>query len=161
MSQKRTILFAIIGFGISMLLMGIYLAVEPFAPSSANQQSFSNSSPKINRTVTVPSKVMWYDTGIDIPGGATVGIDYKSGRWTNAKGGNYVDGQGIQFNRRDLILPSYNLASLVGKVGGYTFFVGNSYNGNPGSGRLYLSLNDVSGTYNDNDGQLEVSVSIK
>jgi len=162
MSEKRIFLFVMLGFGISMALLGIYLAIEPVATTEARQQVATNlqSTPTGGRSITVPSRTMWYDTGIDVPANASVRIDYKSGRWTYERNGAYVDGQGVQFNRRELIVSGSNLSSLVGKVGNSTFTVGNSYNGRPGSGRLYLSINDVPGTYNDNDGQLEVYVSV-
>lgn len=115
--------------------------------------------------VTVPSTQMWYDTGIDVPAGTPVRIEYRSGQWTNVEGSNYVDGRGKGgFERRgDLIVPSSDLAALVGKVGNNTFPIGNSYFGSPGRGRLYLSMNDTtdhSRTYADNRGALTVLVEL-
>ncbi len=137
------------------------VASTPNAPSSTPVPQ-----PTVFREeVTVPSTQKWYDTEIDVPAGAPVRIEYRSGQWTNIEGSNYVDGRGKGgFERRgDLIVPSSDLAALVGKVGENTFHIGNSYSGSPGRGRLYLSMNDTtdhSRTYADNRGALTVMIEI-
>ena len=122
-------------------------------------------APTVFRTeITVPSTEMWYDTGISVSAGSSVRVEYLSGQWTNVVGSNMVDGQGKQFDRRDLlIVPTSFLSALVGKVGNNSFHIGNAYFGKPGSGKLFLSMNDTNdhpGTYADNGGFLRVLVEI-
>jgi hypothetical protein len=52
------------------------------------------------------------------------------------------------------------LGSLVGKTVEDPFFVGNSYEGSPATGRLYLSVNDRPDSYADNNGSIRVVVTI-
>jgi len=59
-----------------------------------------------------------------------------------------------------LIVPSADLSSLVGKTNKGTFFVGNFYDEYAGSGRLYLSINDISGEFNDNSGSITILLNI-
>jgi curved DNA-binding protein CbpA len=143
-------------------------AVENVANRSKVTSNTVNSPVRsvTSRTVTVPSTDMWFDTGIEIPSGSSVQIDYRGGQWTNLVGTNSVDGQGKQFDRRDLLLvPSSHLCALVAKVGNNKFHVGNSYGGTPGKGRLFLAMNDTIDrpreNYADNGGVLTVLVEIR
>jgi hypothetical protein len=180
MNQTKLLLIGIMGIGVLILCVGLYIAFKPnevpvvqtspvnSVPTPINSTIAPAKTPqstpiKITRDLTVPSGVMWYDTGIDVPSDSTLKINYKGGQWTNVVGSNFVDGQGKggYAQRNLLIVPSSQLSALVAKVGEYKFHVGNSYSGKPGSGRLYLSLNDIPKTYNDNDGELDVSVEVK
>lgn len=112
---------------------------------------------QIRKRIEVQANKMWVDTGIDTTG-RVVRIEYESGRWSN--GGNmplYADGRGGG-SWRGLLVPNAPFRSLVGKTSSGTFYVGNLREGNFGPGRLYLSINDVPGTYNDNLGSLIVVV---
>jgi hypothetical protein len=115
------------------------------------------------KTIKVPSTVMWFDTGIDIPDNKEIKIEYKAGHWRNSATSGYNAGEGRSpFDRQNLLIVSTApLSSLVGKVGEKTFFVNNSFQGNVGSGKLYLSINDIPDTYNDNEGTLTVTVEVK
>ena len=55
-------------------------------------------------------------------------------------------------------LSTANLAALIGKVGDAIFLVGSAYNNktSPGTGRLYLQIND--NPLADNSGALNVKV---
>ena len=55
-----------------------------------------------------------------------------------------------------LLVPNANLSALVGKTDKEAFFVGNYYEGKMGTGRLYLSINDKPGYFDDNVGSLVV-----
>jgi hypothetical protein len=172
--NKNIISFTAIFLGLIFFGVGIYLAVKPEKDDlqTNNNKSVNmtltsaTSTPvdkSINKTVTVPSSVVWYDTGIDIANGSKVEISYRGGHWTNMAGTNRVDGRGkTGFDgRKLLIVPSSQLAALVAKVGSNSFHVGNSYSGKPGSGRLYLSQNDIPKTFDDNEGELDVLVEIR
>ena len=176
MNQIKLLLIGVLGIGVLLLFVGIYLtfnqnqpsiavntAVTPVTSPATPVNTVQSTPTKITRDITVPSGTMWFDTGIDVSSDSTVRINYKGGQWTNVVGSNFVDGQGKGgFDRRNLlIVPSSQLCALVAKVGDYKFHVGNSYNGKPGRGRLYLSLNDIPKTYNDNDGDLDVSVEVR
>jgi hypothetical protein len=133
--------------------------------AAVNVKASTPQPTTLRQEVTVPSTQMWYDTGIDVPAGAPLRVEYRSGQWTNQVGSNMVDGQGKGgFERRDLlIVPSSQLSALVGKVGSNSFHIGNLYSGTPGSGRLYLSMNDTYDNprnYDDNGGSLRVMVEV-
>lgn len=179
--KRRLYLFAALSVGSVAVLLMVIIAALFFTfrstetagaiNSVANRVNSPNASvngpppASTSKTLSIPSTKMWYDTGIDVPNGRTVRIEYRSGQWTNVVGTNRVDGQGKQFDRRDLlIVPSSYLCALVGKVGNNRFHVGNSYVGKLGKGRLYLSMNDTNdqpGTYEDNGGALTVMVEVR
>jgi hypothetical protein len=109
----------------------------------------------------VPANVEWFDTGIDITG--KVHIEYESGEWRNHPNSGTNDGRGRwPFDGKSkLIIPSGELSQLIGKVNSRLFIVGNSYQGSPGVGRLYLSINDLPGHFNDNSGSLRVVITLE
>ena len=136
-------------------------------PVTSTQESSDNRQVKfseparvsLKKDITVPANQMWFDTGMDVTG-KTVRIEYKSGQWLNIKGSNWCDGEG-KGPWTGMVVPDAPLASLVGKTDKGTFYVGNYIEGKMGSGRLYLSMNDKPGTYDDgsNSGSLNVTVS--
>ena len=112
-------------------------------------------------TVIVAANVEWFDTGIDVQaGGAVFALSINAtGNWTNVAGGQLVDGAGYGSLLPNAIAPTLSFASLIGRVNGTIFGIGRSFSqGSPASGRLFLSMNDVPGTYDDNAGQLTVVV---
>ncbi len=145
--------------GLLCLGYGFYLLFQTEGLTSTN----SISKPLIHKRITVPSTVMWYDTGIDIPLGRQYEIVYYSGKWTNLKGTDATDGLGkYSDNRKSLIVPGGYLSQLAGKVGKDIFIVGNNRVAEaPEAGRLYLSMNDVPKTFHDNEGALDVLVEVK
>ena len=171
MNQIRLLLIGLILIGVLLLGIGLYLAFRPHQPvivqtNSTNTTAvpISQQTPfKISKNITVPSNVVWYDTGIEVAENAVININYKDGHWRNSPTSGFNAGEGRKpFDRQNLLLvPSAPLSSLVGKVGNNTFFVGNSYSGSPGKGTLYLAINDLPKTYNDNEGELDVLVEEK
>jgi hypothetical protein len=109
------------------------------------------------KQVTVPANVQWFDTGLDVNG--TVRIDYLFGRWsaTNDQGNVWSDGD-LGQAWSGLLVPSGGLRAMVGMVNNLPFVVGKVYYGRPGNGRLFLSMNDVVGKYDDNMGAISVLV---
>lgn len=138
--------------------IGIYSVVH----KSNSQPTIQIDNTQTNKIrVRVPADQMWYDTGIDVTG-KFIQIQYESGMWRNAPGAPLCDGEGkVGYeDTKKLILPSGNLSALIGKVGNKIFFVGNFYDGKPGDGELYLSLNDKEGYFYDNSGALYMNISM-
>jgi Tfp pilus assembly protein PilF len=109
------------------------------------------------KEVSVPAEVFWFDTGITLAKGARLTID-ASGQWSNV-GSNFVTPDGTGGTYPGTALSSANLASLIGKIGDVKFAVGSHYSGSsPASGKLFLTMNDVPGTYTDNSGALDVRI---
>jgi len=109
----------------------------------------------------IPAGQMWVDTGVDVSG-KKVRIKYEGGVWKNYPTSSPCDGAGkAPFDEQEkLIVPSGNLAALVGKTDRGSFVVGNYKEGILGTGRLYLSINDKPGTFEDNSGSLFVTVEV-
>jgi tetratricopeptide (TPR) repeat protein len=112
------------------------------------------------KAVSVPSQVMWFDTGITLAQGAKLDIR-ASGQWSD--GGQpirYWGPNGTGSPWAGTIVPSANLDALVGKIGDVTFVVGESFSDNsPASGKLYLSINDIPNSFTNNQGAMNVEVS--
>jgi hypothetical protein len=51
------------------------------------------------------------------------------------------------------------LGALAGRTNGEPF-VGNTYEGRPGEGHLYLSINDKPDSFDDNAGSIRIAVSV-
>jgi hypothetical protein len=167
--KYRLIFVGLILIGCLLLGVGVYLAVAPKVPlKTPDQDSYTEPSKPhytgFTQTMTVPATAQWFDTGYEVKSGQHLRIEYKSGTWTNKTGSNLVDGRGKSGyeKKSQLLVPSSELAALVAKVGNRSFHVGNFYEGTSGGdGHLYLSLNDLPNTYYDNEGQLQVEVSIR
>jgi hypothetical protein len=102
---------------------------------------------------------MWVDTGITLASGDGL-VMRASGQWANTSPHVPYDANGLSNTWPGTVLESANIGSLIGRVGGVTFPVGAYYsNSSPASGRLYLSMNDVPGTYADNWGRVSVTIS--
>jgi hypothetical protein len=133
----------------------------------------------------VPATSPWYDTGINLLGGWQLSItatglatydafEIGGPLATNANGGD-VSGQNF-FS--DAVLPSAEIHSLIGKIGGTTSvgsgtpvpgglagygagFVGESYSEQiTTSGRLFLGYNDEVPDFYDNSGGVSVTVTV-
>ena len=79
------------------------------------------------------------------------------GRWSNVGQPSYGPAGGGSWD--GVILPSAALGALIGQAGGSTFAIGAGPEFiSPASGPLYLSINDVPGTFDDNQGWVEVYI---
>jgi uncharacterized membrane protein len=110
--------------------------------------------------ISVSARSPWVDTGIDLVAGQQLSIQ-ANGTWTNGGDNPQLVGpEGFEnFTLDSAEMPSKNFASLIGKVGNRRFFIGDGGTGeSPGSGRLYLQINDIPGTLNDNSGTINVDV---
>ncbi len=114
--------------------------------------------------VNVPANVEWFDTGISVNRGQAlnmrasgfVTLNYYHPIWNSPDGRH-----DLSDNTRE-ICPSAAFMALVGKIGsrGTPFPVGSSYSaGASTTGRLYLAVNDLTGTFGDNLGSFNVMVS--
>ena len=120
----------------------------------------SGTAAGASTAVSVSAQQPWVDTGVDLKAGEALTIS-ATGQWTN--GGNpqvFIGPDGyVGFRLPDATLGSANFAALIGKVGDQVFFVGSAYKGtSPGTGRLYLQMNDLANSFADNSGTLNVVV---
>ena len=112
----------------------------------------------ITKQLTVPADQPWVDTGIDVYAGSELSIA-AAGTWFNTEWSG-VGPDGFRgYRHPGTTLGSADLATLIGSVGGVPFPVGAARTfASPATGRLYLGMNDVPGTYGDNHGSLVVTV---
>jgi hypothetical protein len=116
-------------------------------------------------TLDIPAKNIWFDTGLDVTN-KTVQIKYESGTWSNdGAAQHFCDGEGFIPEAQDfrdvipkLLLTNAPLGSLVGKTNGEPFFVGNLYEGRPGAGHLFLSIDDKPDSFDDNSGFVRIVI---
>jgi hypothetical protein len=113
--------------------------------------------------VRVPANVEWIDTGIDVVAVETFSFKAK-GQAITGPLNEYPDaksGPGGQVTTcydgavpgEICVLDGVPFGALIGKigVGGVPFLIGDSVDFTAGAtGRLYLAVNDFSGTYDDN-----------
>jgi hypothetical protein len=112
-------------------------------------------------TVVVPANVEWFDTGVDVQAGVTFLLTISAtGSWTNVSGGQSVSAAGYgSLKLPNSIAPAEPFASLIGRVNGAIFGLGESFRKrSPASGRLFLAMNDIPGMFGDNSGELTVEI---
>jgi hypothetical protein len=112
-------------------------------------------------TIAVPANQEWVDTGVDVMQGDQVVLLNRGGQWSNGgKAPRYVSARGFDGVRLpNTRLPDAPLAALIGRIRSFTFVVRFDYRTQmPTTGRLYLGMNDIPGTYSDNLGNVSVSI---
>lgn len=108
-------------------------------------------------SLLVPADAGWIDTGLDIAIGETVDLS-AAGLW--ADGNSFVGPNGYaKVVASTTLVPGLPFASLVGRIGSSTFFVGTGSK-QMGEGRLFLAMNDTPDGYLDNSGYQAVVVKI-
>jgi len=111
------------------------------------------------RTLEVPAKVLWIDTGLDVHEGQSLVIQ-ASGQWSNS-GPPAKGPEGFMGYHYPGTVADADLAALIARIGDRVFQVGAGYRGAaPASGRLFLSINDTPDTYGDNQGALSVTINL-
>jgi hypothetical protein len=107
----------------------------------------------------VAANVGWCDTGFVVSPHSIIVIRPLDGRWSNA-GEPALGGEGFAGTRyAGTVMEDADLASLIGRVGERSFRIGRGTRyGGAEQGTLHLSINDVPGTFGDNQGYLDVSV---
>jgi serine/threonine protein kinase len=155
---------------------GIPTAQDLLPNASSTQRPSSTATASRTVTPTIPAGVSalpikvaanlpWQDTGVEVSSGQIVDIGYASGEWTTFKGFHpYVHGEGNK-GLNDPKNPNHPLPSaypgvLIGRVGtGNVFEVGNARTFvADGRGHVFLQMNDD--YLQDNDGALEVKLSV-
>lgn len=140
LSSSGSLLVALVAFAI------LFGAKEVWAQSS---------------TLVLPANVEWLDTGIDVQSGVVFVLTISAtGSWSNVAAGQAVGAVGYGSLRLpNAIAPDEPFASLIGRVNGTVFGIGERFGGSsPATGRLFLAMNDVPGTFGDNSGALTVVV---
>lgn len=113
------------------------------------------------RTLVVPANIEWFDTGIDVQASFLFFLTINAtGNWTNLPGGQSVGPAGYGSLRLpNAIAPGEPFAALIGRIDETIFAIGDRFKGrSPATGRLYLAMNDITGTFGDNSGELTVVV---
>ena len=147
------------GPGVIFLLNDLYLNGAKAAYALPRQTVAFAAYASAEWSGTVNAQQAWVDTGMDLNAGDTLTIS-ANGAWSNAAGGTAAGPDGFPIPASDGPLSTANLAALIGKVGNAIFSVGSAYNKtSPGTGRLYLQMND--GNLSDNSGTLSVSVKVQ
>ncbi len=84
---------------------------------------------------------------------------FGEGRWSNI-GPPAFRQEGINVVVAGTWVEGAPLGALIGRVGGTAFLIGSQQSiTSPAEGHLLLAMNDVRGTYSDNQGWLDVFVS--
>lgn len=109
---------------------------------------------QVGATVVVRADGGWVDTGIDVAAGEPLTIR-SAGKWSNAPGPDMTgaDGWGPYPGTE---VADANIGALIGRIGDMKFQVGGYRQLRPQkSGRLWLAINDLSGSSADNQGALQ------
>lgn len=135
------------------------IPIAPAAPSATPAPAGPDCKPQ-NGTIIVLANVMWCNTGIKISRGQRISITGQ-GRWSNSgppgKGAEGFAG----YKYPGTIVANADLASLVARIGDATIPVGARFDGIAANeGVLFLSINDTADSFGDNQGYVEVRVSI-
>ena len=128
-------------------------------PAEAQQQPLQAARcPRDGYEIRVDANAGWCDTGLVLQQAQGVVIEAR-GRWSNAGDPQYSAGGIEGYRHPGTIVADATLASLIGRVGDTAFGIGGSTGfTSPASGPLYLSINDVPGTFEDNRGWLVVTI---
>jgi hypothetical protein len=113
------------------------------------------------RTIEVDASVLWVDTGVTLRKGQRFRIE-ASGKWSNV-GPPALGPAGFRnYKYPGTLLAEADLGSLIGRIGDTMFGVGERYGGaSPVDGRLFLSINDTPATFADNQGRLQVKITLE
>jgi len=120
-------------------------------------------------TVEVPANVKWQKTGVYSSENEKIVVTYKSGKWSVSPSVRNVDGNGSSSYtaKQGYTMPGKPEGSLIGRIGGKTFYLGNNGETPAGSsGELELCTNDdLDGRYGkgfkDNSGSITVELTLE
>jgi len=121
----------------------------------------THCAPSQQYKINVPANANWTSTGIPVRAGQTVTI-IASGtiKIAGSDPGKGPDGGGGSSCGVPGAISTLACYSLIGKIdAGVPFAVGASYSGTPGSGILYLGVNDD--VFSDNSGSWSVQVVVQ
>lgn len=140
------------GAGFNESVISAAVAVPQSAPSVP-------ACGRVENLIRVAANVGWCDTGVVVEPHTIIVIRPLDGRWSNA-GDPTLGGEGYVGTRYPgTVMEDADLASLIGRVGERSFRIGRGTRfAAVERGTLYLSINDVPGTFGDNQGALDVAV---
>jgi hypothetical protein len=159
MGMAQLFLTAMLFFGGALMSISAFLIISDPKRAEASQN---------RKFVTVPANKMWFDTGIDAPGNKTVDIIYQSGEWSYYSNSWYSfgpDGKELRLaNKKELppLMPKETRGKLLAKIGESSpLACGSNCASAYSKGRLYLSINDTPGEFEENPGEITVEVIIR
>lgn len=171
--MRNRAIIVLLFLALAAFVGAIYVGLQNRNPDQSNSNANKNSNDKVEikanppekrvvlkKEISVPPTVEWFPTGLDVTG-KYVRLTAKPGlMWTNTipgdPGGVYGDAKGnpVGTSWPGVIVPDQPLRTLVGKTNTKTFGFAGTYTieGDFGNGQLFLSMNDVKGTFRDNGG---------
>ncbi len=139
-------------------VQGISRGAELTATQSARQ---TQEAEAIIYEIELPAYIYWKDTGIVVQEGQQISISYISGTWGPCAECFFIGNGSGAIERSNGVDAPYG--SLIGRIGltGETFLIGNFRRfRSEVRGTLYLSINDIAGTFNDNRGSIIIIVKV-
>ena len=128
--------------------------------AASSSAGFTGTS---GESIVVDARERWIDTGINVRQGDVVMFDVSGNIRLSTDQSDIASSAGAQSGRRapDAPLPGSSAGALIGRIGnGNVFGIGNQRSIRaPGTGRLYLSVNDD--YLQDNAGHFNVQVSVQ
>lgn len=110
------------------------------------------------KELTLSAQESWLDTGITLIKGQAFTI-HASGQWSNGPCCGSYGPNGLNRFDAQAILPSTQVGTLLGKISGSVFVIGEEYSGHsPAAGKILLSMNDIPNEFSDNSGTLSVHI---
>jgi hypothetical protein len=153
---------------VARIYLGNYPGGAPSAPAPS-QPTASNPNPSFpnqgggfgNQNITVAANQQWVDSGITVRQGQSLAIRASGEVTLSADANDKATANGSLNGRHaaNAPLPSALAGALIGRIGnGQPFGIGAGPTNisAPGSGRLYLGVNDDG--MGDNNGQFQVSI---
>ena len=114
--------------------------------------------PRTQRFWRVSAQAEWCDTGVEVRECQTILVRFGEGQWSNAGPPSFRQ-DGIGDTLQGTWVERAPLGALIGRVGEAAFPIGSRESVvSPSNGHLLLAMNDVRGTYADNQGWLDVYV---
>ncbi len=148
---------------VGRLYLGNYPGSAPTSTAGTPTQSTPAPGAGNERVLTVAANVQWTDTAITVRQGDRVTITASGEVTLSADPNDKASPNGAASGRRPTArapLPQTPAGALIGRIGnsGRPFGIGQGPANltMPGSGRLYLGINDD--TVSDNSGQYEVHI---
>jgi hypothetical protein len=152
--DERRVPFSAVG----RLYLGNFPGQAPTSTTAASPATPAATPPAAPGVVRVLANQKWVDTGMTVSQGQQVAIESSGEVKLNADGSESSGPTGVGSGRRTpgATAPDVPVGALVGRIGnGPAFAVGDLRNvAMPGTGRLYLGVNDDA--HGDNQGHFDV-----
>lgn len=139
----------------------IYNGNYPGRATDDTASNTSNTSSSVNgNRIRLSARERWVDTGITVRQGQNIGFQTSGQVQLSTDGNDVAQSHGRDRTAAAAPVPSAPAGALIGRIGpsGQPFAIGNlSTVAMPGTGRLYLGINDDE--LSDNNGSFEVVLS--